>query len=532
MAKKSEAVNVALRQETTDCKGRHVSNVIVDGIRDPKNAAEIESQCDGRESFVEIYLKQFYNIHYVVVYAGENTKVGQLDYFNVLVTDGRAGNWLKCSEFSGRGIISDTGMRVNCEPLYGKHKGVIIQSRTDLGLSICEVEVHTLASGIPGEGLRIFRGCFKKFGSSETPANKPVFISCQVKCLRNDYIFFAIKDGRTCHCEYTYDDDDEIPRHNCSLICDDGKNFCGGAGVYSVYLAFAYLPIYKGCFVYRATPKFQDDMTVGKCLQQCDGFIYAFLQDGNTCICEDDIDLKLPSFLDKCDSKCSGDPNEFCGGTDVIAVYETCKKKQRLSLKCSKIIKCDKYDKYGHCIGSCKPGFMGEHCLKRDPSFFDNTKATTTTEEVVVLQTNQSDSCKKFNPCIGQANTKCITHRGKPKCICITGYSKDNRTDACEDIDECKYEPCDNRYAFCLNLNGSYICKCRTGYNATMSDDICLADNADIDVPMIDIDMPRSVIAILPLLSMLVMATLMWPKHSTGMESDISSTTGASADED
>lgn len=61
-----------------------MSNVIVDGIRDPKNAAEIESQCDGRESFVEIYLKQFYNIHYVVVYAGESERTFTL--FQLLLT--------------------------------------------------------------------------------------------------------------------------------------------------------------------------------------------------------------------------------------------------------------------------------------------------------------------------------------------------------------------------------------------------------------------------------------------------------------
>lgn len=93
---------------------------------------------------------------------------------------------------------------------------------------------------------------------------QPVFISCQVKCASGDYIFFAIKvlifswlllqmsnlidtsrllnyfaykDGRTCYCEYTYDEDEEIPKHNCSLICDDGKHICGGPGVYSVYLS-------------------------------------------------------------------------------------------------------------------------------------------------------------------------------------------------------------------------------------------------------------------------------------------------------
>lgn len=42
--------------------------------------------------------------------------------------------------------------------------------------------------------------------------------------------------------------------------------------------ALVYLPTYKGCFKYPASPNFQDDMTIGKCIQQCDGFIYALLQ--------------------------------------------------------------------------------------------------------------------------------------------------------------------------------------------------------------------------------------------------------------
>ena len=66
------AVNVALYQETRDCNGKHVSGVIVDGNRDPKIAADITSQCGGRNSYVEIFLARYYGIHYVVVYAGES----------------------------------------------------------------------------------------------------------------------------------------------------------------------------------------------------------------------------------------------------------------------------------------------------------------------------------------------------------------------------------------------------------------------------------------------------------------------------
>ena len=49
-----------------------------------------------------------------------------------------------CSEYPRSSFISDTGMRVNCQPSTGLNSRVIIQSRTDQGFSISEIEVHTL----------------------------------------------------------------------------------------------------------------------------------------------------------------------------------------------------------------------------------------------------------------------------------------------------------------------------------------------------------------------------------------------------
>lgn len=73
-----------------------------------------------------------------------DTVTGQLDYFNVLLSHGTL--WNTCSEFSGLGIVSESGMRVNCEPLKGNHNRALIQSRSNKGLSICEIEVHTLGN--------------------------------------------------------------------------------------------------------------------------------------------------------------------------------------------------------------------------------------------------------------------------------------------------------------------------------------------------------------------------------------------------
>lgn len=56
----------------TDCNGKRVSGVVVDGNKDPNNDVEIESQCEGRHSILEIYFVKSLKVHYVVVYAGKS----------------------------------------------------------------------------------------------------------------------------------------------------------------------------------------------------------------------------------------------------------------------------------------------------------------------------------------------------------------------------------------------------------------------------------------------------------------------------
>ena len=86
------AVNVALHQVAKDCNGKRVSDVIVDGNRDPANEVGIESQCEGRNSFVEISMITFIKIHYVVVYAGQSEKkfvyiILSVNLINLSLTD-------------------------------------------------------------------------------------------------------------------------------------------------------------------------------------------------------------------------------------------------------------------------------------------------------------------------------------------------------------------------------------------------------------------------------------------------------------
>ena len=71
------ALNVALKKNAKDCKNRNLVNAILDGNKDPQMSTDIENQCEGQNSFVEVMLLGGYVIHYVVVYAGES----EMNYF-------------------------------------------------------------------------------------------------------------------------------------------------------------------------------------------------------------------------------------------------------------------------------------------------------------------------------------------------------------------------------------------------------------------------------------------------------------------
>ncbi|OAG27282.1 WSC domain-containing protein [Thermodesulfatator autotrophicus] len=65
------------------------------------------------------------------------------------------------------------------------------------------------------------------------------------------------------------------------------------------------------------------DMSVEKCISICrsSGYRYAGVQYGSQCFCDNDYGLFGPA--NNCDMKCSGNPNEICGGFWANSVYAT-----------------------------------------------------------------------------------------------------------------------------------------------------------------------------------------------------------------
>ena len=65
----------------------------------------------------------------------------------------------RCGEYPGPSRISKIGMRVNCEPTDLLHDLVQILSRKQEGLSVSEIEIHSLGKllGTSNEVVRRFQ---------------------------------------------------------------------------------------------------------------------------------------------------------------------------------------------------------------------------------------------------------------------------------------------------------------------------------------------------------------------------------------
>nr|XP_039274602.1 fibrillin-2-like isoform X1 [Styela clava] len=86
--------------------------------------------------------------------------------------------------------------------------------------------------------------------------------------------------------------------------------------------------------------------------------------------------------------------------------------------------------------------------------------------------TDRNGECVDVDECIEQeacSNGQCENREGGFLCICNQGFKSINDEQACEDVDECDFDPCG--FGNCQNMVGSYICTCYNGFT--------LSDNGD-----------------------------------------------------
>ncbi|XP_068724255.1 uncharacterized protein [Montipora capricornis] len=99
-----------------------------------------------------------------------------------------------------------------------------------------------------------------------------------------------------------------------------------------------------------------------------------------------------------------------------------------------------------------------------------------------------SEQCLDINECtiksLCPAHSYCTNTVGSYRCVCEKGYEAINdsnhRLEKCEDINECEdlfrvvySTPC-HFNSKCINLPGSYTCKCLPGYKASQNRDYCV----------------------------------------------------------
>ncbi|XP_078356388.1 EGF-containing fibulin-like extracellular matrix protein 2, partial [Oculina patagonica] len=98
---------------------------------------------------------------------------------------------------------------------------------------------------------------------------------------------------------------------------------------------------------------------------------------------------------------------------------------------------------------------------------------------VVVDQTNYK--CNEINECLEsppkcRSDQRCVNYAGGHYCTCPDGYRLNSVTNKCEDIDECS-ERRSGCSQICENTPGSFVCRCRKGYEMTPNGRFCKGKN-------------------------------------------------------
>ncbi|GJP52304.1 hypothetical protein CLOM_g11430 [Closterium sp. NIES-68] len=155
---------------------------------------------------------------------------------------------------------------------------------------------------------------------------------------------------------------------------------------------------------------------------------------------------------------------------------------------CQNLGKCqDGPDGNGTC--ACLATTTGTLCELCAPNYDPDTQCTSILDACAsyVSETAAEDSSfAKW--CKMRPNGDCITDFDvvptRSTCGCQTGYTFNEATQTCDDVNECKSRPCvDVAYSVCTNLVGTYNCTCKRGYEATVIDPLNIVRTCAKPIP-------------------------------------------------
>lgn len=164
---------------------------------------------------------------------------------------------------------------------------------------------------------------------------------CKSACAKLGNKWAAVKGGRECYCgqEFKYGAGGFVADTSCGVACNGNTTeMCGGyyqASLFNITTlnpslgAVKRLDGYQGCFPQKSgSPALnkatwtRDDVTPISCINGCSelGYKLAGLQ-GKTCSCGDTSSAGSKIADSNCNTACSGDKTQICGGSEAVDIY-------------------------------------------------------------------------------------------------------------------------------------------------------------------------------------------------------------------
>lgn len=184
---------------------------------------------------------------------------------------------------------------------------------------------------------------------------------CTQICYEGGFEYAGTERASECYCGSSIENEGkQRPAQECDQACvGNGAQQCGGVHRLNIYhyegqtlptlkglpsAADAFRPptaswVYDGCHldsalnrVLKHSVDVEGGMTIEKCAGACHvkGFIYAGIANGNECYCDNEHSA-IPATIG-CETPCSGNPEQNCGGIDRIIIYHLDGAKKEVSV--------------------------------------------------------------------------------------------------------------------------------------------------------------------------------------------------------
>jgi len=228
------------------------------------------------------------------------------------------------------------GSQCFCGYSYGSHgvSGSCYDTCSGNSAEVCggPYANSVYSTGIPPTS---YLGCFTDEGTRDLQyllysGNTGASIeACVAGCASAGYTYAGSQDGSQCFCGDTYNNYGNVADGNCNSPCAGNSNEkCGAGWLNSIY--FVGVKTYLGCYADEGTRDLPvlaysgiSSATIEYCVEICkiNGYSFAGSQDGSQCFCGNSYNHYGTSS--GCNSACSGDPYQICGGAWANSIYAT-----------------------------------------------------------------------------------------------------------------------------------------------------------------------------------------------------------------